>query len=368
MSEPPLYIGMISGTSRDGVDAALVSFAGNTPKVLAARCDPYPADLRRRLEALLGRAQRPTPRAAFDLDRPLAEHFATTAQRVLADAAVDAGAVAAIGSHGQTIWHDPDREPPESLQLGDPQHIANRTGITTLGDFRRADIEAGGQGAPLAPLLHRVLFAQPGATRVVLNLGGIANVSVLNGDGRVTGFDTGPANCLMDAWIQRHHGAAFDRDGDWAASANLDPALLEHLLDDPWFARQPPKSTGIEYFNLDWLDDRLEERPLNAATVQATLCELTAASVATAIAASDAEDVLVCGGGVHNRHLLERLRARLPGLAVRSTGDVGLDPDWIEAILFAWLARERLAGRSVDTRAVTGAGQAVQLGRIARPV
>jgi anhydro-N-acetylmuramic acid kinase len=359
---------MISGTSRDGVDAALVSFANDTPQVLATRCDPYPPELRRRLEALLVPPRRPTPWAAFQLDRPLADHFAATAQRLLADAAIDAPAVAAIGSHGQTVWHDPDREPPETLQLGDPRHIANRTGITTIGDFRRADIEAGGQGAPLAPLLHRVLFARPGATRVVLNLGGIANVSVLHGDGQVTGFDTGPANCLMDAWIQRHRNAAFDRDGAWAASAQPEQALLERLLADPWFARPPPKSTGIEYFNLDWLECRFGDQTPDAATVQATLCELTAASVATAIAGSGAEDVLVCGGGVHNAHLLERLRARLPGVAVRSTADAGLHPDWVEAVLFAWLARERLADRSLDTRAVTGAKHPVMLGRIARPV
>lgn len=359
---------MISGTSRDGVDAALVSFAGETPAVLAARCDPYPADLRRRLDGLLEPLRRPTPRAAFDLDRPLADHFAATARRLLADAAVDARAVAAIGSHGQTVWHDPDRNPPETLQLGDPQVIANATGITTIGDFRRADVEAGGQGAPLAPLLHRVLFARRGATRAVLNLGGIANVSVLAGDGRVTGFDTGPANCLMDAWIRRHRGVDFDRGGAWAAGADPDPALLERLLDDPWFSRPPPKSTGIEHFNLDWLDPRLGARPPDPATVQATLCELTAASVAPAVAASGADEVLVCGGGAHNTHLLERLRARLPGVAVRSTADVGLDPDWIEAILFAWLARERLADRALDTRAVTGAAHPVRLGRIARPV
>ena len=368
MSETPLYIGMISGTSRDGVDAALVSFANDNPTVLAARCDPYAPELRRRLDALLDPPRRPAPRAAFELDAPLADHFAATAQRLLADAGVAPTAVTAIGSHGQTVWHDPDRNPPETLQLGDPQRIANGTGITTVGDFRRADVEAGGQGAPLAPLLHRVLFARPAARRVVLNLGGIANVSILDGAERVTGFDTGPANCLMDAWIRRHRAAPYDRDGAWAASAQPDPGLLERLLADPWFSRPPPKSTGIEYFNLDWLERALGAPESDAARVQATLCELTAASVATAIAASGADDVLVCGGGAHNRHLLGRLRAHLPGVPVRSTDTEGLDPDWIEAILFAWLARERLAERPTDTRAVTGAERPVLLGRIAQPV
>jgi len=368
VSEPPLYIGMISGTSRDGVDAALVSFAGGSPTVLAARCDPYPPELLRRLEALLTPPRRPTPRAAFELDAPLADHFAATAQRLLAEAGVAPAAVTAIGSHGQTVWHDPDRTPPETLQLGDPQRIADRTGITTVGDFRRADVAAGGQGAPLAPLLHRVLFARAGRTRAVLNLGGIANVSLLDGTARVSGFDTGPANCLMDAWTRRHRDAAYDRDGAWAAGAQPDPVLLERLLADPWFSRPPPKSTGIEYFNLEWLDRALDTSAPDAARVQATLCELTAASVAAAIAASGAGDVLVCGGGVHNDHLLGRLRARLPGVSVRSTADAGLDPDWVEAVLFAWLARERLAERRLDTPPVTGAERPVRLGRIARPV
>lgn len=359
---------MISGTSRDGADAALVSFEGEAPAVLAARCDPYPEALKARLDALLSPPRRPTPREAFELDAPLADHFAATARRLLKDAGVDPSRVAAIGSHGQTVWHDPDRARPETLQLGDPQRIADLTGIVTVGDFRRADIEAGGQGAPLAPLLHRELFERAGARRVVLNLGGIANVSLLAGDGSVSGFDTGPANCLMDAWIRRHRGAEFDRDGAWAASAAPDPALLERLLADPWFARRPPKSTGIEHFNLDWLERALPAPPPDPAAVQATLCELTAASVCAAIDACAAAEVLVCGGGVHNRRLLERMRARLPGLPFRSTGDCGLDPDGVEAVLFAWLARERLAGRALDTRPVTGARQPVMLGRIARPV
>jgi anhydro-N-acetylmuramic acid kinase len=360
---------MISGTSRDGVDAALVSFEGDTPAVLAACCEPYPPPLRARLDDLLIPARRPTPRAAFELDAPLADHFAATARRLLDAAGVDPARVTAIGSHGQTVWHDPDRAPPETLQLGDPQRIADVTGITTVGDFRRADVEAGGQGAPLAPLLHRALFALPGTVRAVLNLGGIANVSLLDAAGRVTGFDTGPANCLMDAWIGRHRGAAFDRDGAWAASAAPDPDLLERLLADPWFERPPPKSTGLEYFNLGWLERRVTGLAgRDPAVVQATLCELTAASVAAALDGSGADDMLVCGGGAHNRHLLGRLQARLGGVTVRSTAAAGLDPDWIEAILFAWLARERLAGRALDTPPVTGAARPVLLGRIAHPV
>jgi len=368
VTDARLYLGMISGTSRDGADAALVSFEGAVPAVLAARCDPYPDALKARLDALLSPPRRPTPREAFELDAPLADHFAATALRLLEDAGVEAARVAAIGSHGQTVWHDPDRARPETLQLGDPQRIADRTGVVTVGDFRRADVEAGGQGAPLAPLLHRERFARAGALRVVLNLGGIANVSLLGGDGSVSGFDTGPANCLMDAWIRRHVGADYDRDGAWAASAEPDPDLLARLLADPFFARIPPKSTGIEHFNLEWLERALPATPVDPAVVQSTLCELTAASVCAAIETRGADEVLVCGGGVHNRSLLERMRARLPGLPFRSTAACGLDPDAVEAVLFAWLARERLAGRPLDTRAITGAREPVLLGRIARPV
>jgi anhydro-N-acetylmuramic acid kinase len=237
----------------------------------------------------------------------------------------------------------------------------------TVGDFRRADLEAGGQGAPLAPLLHRALFRPSRGRRAVLNLGGIANVSLLEDDGRVSGFDTGPANCLLDAWIRAHLGEAFDAAGAWAASGRADPALLERLLADPYFARRGPKSTGIEYFNLGWLRAGLQGFELSAKDVQSTLAELTAASVAAVVSPLAPADILVCGGGVHNRDLLRRLQNRLPGTPIRSTADCGLEPDWIEAVLFAWLARERLAGRPLDTRSITGARKPVLLGEIFDP-
>jgi anhydro-N-acetylmuramic acid kinase len=365
------FVGMISGTSRDGVDAAVVAFPQdspqNFPQVLGALCRPYPAALAARLDAVLATGRRPTDAARKELDRTLAAHFADTALTLLREAGVETGRVAAIGSHGQTVWHQPDGPHPESMQLGDPAAIARHTGIVTVGDFRRADIEAGGQGAPLAPLLHRALFHPGAGIRVVLNLGGIANVSVLAADGSVSGFDTGPANCLLDAWIRRCRGEAFDNNGGWAAGGRLDPAALERLLADPWFARPGPKSTGTEYFNLAWLQTRLGDYAPAAADLQATLAELTAASVADAIRPFTPGDVLVCGGGVHNTDLLRRLGRRLPDTPLRSTADCGLDPDWVEAVLFAWLARERLAGRAQDTRGITGARAAVLLGRVFEP-
>jgi anhydro-N-acetylmuramic acid kinase len=363
----PLYVGLISGTSRDGADAALLRLPAGTPELVATLCLPYPDDLAAALEGMLRAGRRPAATELRGLDPRLAAHFADAAERLLAEAGIPASAVSAIGSHGQTVWHAPEGPQPESIQLGDPARIAKLTGVTTVGDFRRADLEAGGQGAPLAPLLHRALFRPERGRRVVLNLGGIANVSVLDADGGVSGCDTGPANCLLDLWIRGQRGRPFDRDGAWAAGGTVDESLLADLLADPYFARPAPKSTGLEYFNSAWLQRRLAGRDPVARDVQATLAELSAVSVADAVRASGADDVLVCGGGVHNSDLLARLCRRLPGTPVQSTASAGLDPDWVEAVLFAWLARERLAGRCQDTRSITGARTPVLLGKIFDP-
>lgn len=362
---------MISGTSRDGVDAVLVRFAQDQPDLVETICVPYPPALARLLDRMVNTGQRPAEAALNNMDAQLADHFAGTVHLLLQKAAVKSQDITAIGSHGQTVWHEPGGEHPESIQLGNPQRIARQTGIVTVGDFRRADIEAGGQGAPLAPLLHRALF-RPSTemetnARVVLNLGGIANISVIYEDGRVSGYDTGPANCLMDAWIRDHRGEAFDRDGGWAAGGRCRPGLLESLLSDPYFQKSAPKSTGIEYFNLAWLDKYAPDPECDPRDVQATLAELTAATVADAIRNHEPGEVLVCGGGAHNRYLLQRLEALLPGTPVASTAGFGLDPDWVEAVLFAWLARERLAEHVLDTGSITGARKPVLLGNIARP-
>jgi anhydro-N-acetylmuramic acid kinase len=246
---------------------------------------------------------------------------------------------------------------PFTLQVGDPSVIAERCGIDVVADFRRGDVAAGGQGAPLLPALHAMLLAVPGRTRVVLNMGGIANITVLAADGRVLGFDTGPANGLMDAWCLRHRGEAFDRNGAFAAAGCVDEALLQALLADTYFALPPPKSTGREYFHLAWLEAHPGVASLPPADVQATLLEVTACSVAAAIRAhaSDAQDVLACGGGVHNPLLMHRLEALLAPRCVISTAACGIDPDYLEATAFAWLARQRLLGRPGNLPAVTGA-------------
>ncbi len=355
-----LFLGLISGTSADGIDAALVEFP-DTPgtaglRLLAARTTPWASQLRARLVAL---GQGGEPESLDELGRldvQVAVAFADAALGLLEAAGVAPGEVAAIGSHGQTIRHRPHGEAPFTMQIGDGSVIAERTGIATVADFRRRDVAAGGHGAPLVPAFHAALLHSPQEDRAVLNLGGIGNYTLLPRAGAVRGFDTGPANALLDAWCQRHTGADFDADGAFAASGSVDPALLQRLLDDPWFALPPPKSTGREQFHLDWVQARLagHESP---ADVQATLLELSAATAAGALLAHQpgTTRVIACGGGVRNPRLLERLAARLPGVAIEDTAAYGLDPDFVEAMAFAWLARQTLAGRPGNLPAVTGA-------------
>lgn len=365
-----LFIGMISGTSRDGVDGVLVSFDDDRPKILANRCDAYPEDLAAKLARLINTAHRPDEQGMRSLDIELADVFARTANALLEEAKVAAQQVSAIGSHGQTVWHDPASRPPESIQLGSPERIASATGITTIGSFRQADLDVGGEGAPLAPLLHRALMTPSSGKRAIVNLGGIANISIVDADGSVSGHDTGPANCLMDGWIARHREQRFDTGGAWADSGRVNRSLLEKLLDDAYIKRPPPKSTGVEYFNLRWLDQNLAaladaSTSLPPGDVQATLCEFTAITVADDIRLQgEVDDVLVCGGGVHNQSLMRRLQSSLGDVPVSSTASRSIDPDAVEATLFAWLARARLANQAQDTRQITGARQPVLLGEI----
>lgn len=369
--EETAYLGLISGTSRDGLDVALVGLGEGAPELIDARCFPFPAGLGHRLDHLITRNRRPGAGETDDLDRALGRHFARCCLGLLEEVGLSAKAVRAIGSHGQTVWHEPTGDDPVSLQLGDPRILAEETGIPVVADFRSADLRAGGHGAPLAPLLHRELFARL-APCAVLNLGGIANLTLLGSDGGVSGFDTGPANCLMDAWCRRHRELPYDEGGAWAAGGEVLPDLLGRLLEAPWFALPPPKSTGLEQFNLAWLEARLagDEPPRD---VQRTLLELTVSSVADALRAAVSRHeetpghLLLCGGGVHNAFLVARLGERLGEVAVESTMAHGVHPDWVEATLFAWLARERLAGRRFHTGPVTGARSPVMLGEVFEP-
>ncbi len=366
---PGYYIGLMSGTSMDGIDAALVRFGEHAVDVVATHEQPYPDTLR---QALRRAVETPVDQPIDDigsLDRQVGERFRDAALALLEASGVDAADVAAIGSHGQTIRHQPDAIAPYSLQIGNPATIASGTGISTVADFRSADIAAGGQGAPLVPPFHAWLFGADPCNRVILNLGGIANVTLLRADGSpVVGFDTGPGNTLLDAWIRKHRNRAFDRDGAWAAGGSCIDDLLDRLLTCPYFEHEPPKSTGLEEFNLDWLA-RHEIDAYAPEDVQATLAELTARSVADAVRrhAPATRDLFVCGGGAHNSELMRRLGRNLAGTSIESTAAAGLDPDWVEAAAFAWLAMRTMNDETGNLPSVTGASRKVVLGAIHSP-
>lgn len=363
-----LFLGLISGTSMDGVDAALIRREGAKIELLAAGTTPYPSPLRKTLGTLAAGAASGAVLAELGrADVAVGETFAGAASELLAEAAIAPGEVRAIGSHGQTVLHRPDLG--FSLQIGDPARIAANTGILTVADFRRADLAAGGEGAPLAPILHRALFADAHEARGVLNLGGISNLTVLAPGRPVLAFDIGPANTLLDALAREQTGAGCDRDGALAAAGRVHEPLLDALLADPWLARPPPKSTGPEYFNLDWVRTRSESAGLDAPDLAATFAELAAATVALALEAQGLAQALLlcCGGGVHNPELMRRLAARLPAARVQTTAAYGADPDYIEAMCFAWLAGETLAGRAGNLPEVTGAKRAVVLGAVYTP-
>ena len=364
-----LYLGLISGTSADGIDAALCSFEPS-PRLHAALTHAYPPQLRARILALAQGDGATTLDEIGALDARIGACFAEAAQALLQRTQTDAKNVRAVGSHGQTLRHRPYADPRFTLQLGDPNLIAERLRITTVADFRRADFAAGGQAAPLLPILHAALFARAGETRSVLNLGGISNLTVLRADGTVIGFDIGPANGLLDAWCALHTGETFDRDGAFAARGHVDHALLERLLEDDYFRAAPPKSTGREHFHLDWLRARLGANANAPDDVQATLVELTARSVADAVHAhaNDAREIGVCGGGVHNPLLMHALRSALAPRCVHSVAEFGVDPDYVEAMAFAWLARERLANRPGNLPSVTGARGLRVLGGVYAPL
>ena len=356
MQPASTYLGLISGTSADAIDAALVEFSGPTPRCIGNLAVPYASTLKQRiLELALGRAV-PSFDAIGELDVEIAEAFADAAAALIKHTGIDRRRIRAVGSHGQTLWHRPYATHPFTIQLGDANVIAERLGITTVADFRRRDIAAGGQGAPLAPAFHAACFGAANETRAILNLGGIANLTLLAPGAPVRGFDTGPASALLDAWCLEHTGAAFDRDGSLAASGQVLEPLLERLLDTPYFAMPAPKSTGRETFQLEWLNTFLSATE-NVADVQATLLQLTVRSIVAALhrECRHATRVIACGGGVHNAHLMGALRAQLAPVLLETTQAHGVDPDFVEAIAFAWLARETIEGRPGNRPEVTGA-------------
>lgn len=363
-----LYIGLISGTSMDAVDAALVAFGDGGVRVVATHSAPVPDDLRHELHVL---AQDPSAAAIrfWTADARLGTVFADAVLALLDTAGTDARDVAAIGSHGQTVYHAPRAATPITVQLGDPSIIAERTGISTVADFRRRDIAGGGEGAPLAPAFHRAVFSAPGVERGILNLGGIANLSVLSADPARSplGFDTGPANTLLDAWARSRFGADMDRDAALAREGKVLRPLLAALLAEPYFDRAPPKSTGRELFNPSWLDARLATHPeAGPHDVLRTLCELTVETAVAAVErfAPQTQELWLCGGGARNPLLATRLAERAAPRRVETTEGLGFHPDWVEAATFAWLAMRTLGGEAGNAPTVTGAEREVVLGGI----
>jgi anhydro-N-acetylmuramic acid kinase len=355
----------MSGTSLDGVDAALADFSGPAPRTLATHFSPFEADLRAELLALQGVVENELERAAVVANR-LVRAYAAAAAEVLRAAGLKPDAIRALGAHGQTIRHRPDLG--YTLQLNNPALLAELTGIAVAADFRARDVAAGGQGAPLVPAFHQAVFGAPGQARVIVNIGGIGNITLLQSDGSVLGFDTGPGNVLMDLWIAQNQGKTFDEQGTWAATGRVLPDLLAHLLAEPYLALPPPKSTGRDLFNPDWLARHVATAAdSKSADVQATLCEYTAATIADAIArqtGSDPLDVFVCGGGAHNATLMARLAARAPQWRWQSTAALGVAPDWVEALAFAWLAHRLLESQPGNLASVTGAAGPRVLGAL----
>lgn len=375
-----LYVGLMSGTSLDGLDAVLVEIGAPAaesphdppkPRIVHALALPYPADLKAAVLAVC-RDQAAPLRVLGRIDVELARWYSRAVQQLLSEAGVLPAAVRAVGSHGQTVHHEPGGDTPFTMQLGDPNLLAARTGITVVADFRRRDMALGGQGAPLAPGFHDAVFRHPTRCRVVLNCGGIANISVLAPGRECIGYDTGPANILLDAWVQARAGLPFDAGGAWAMQGRVDPPLLARMRADPYFALPPPKSTGREHFNLAWIEGHLDAcraagpgTPLPDADVQRTLLELSAATVADAIARhAGSGDLLVAGGGAYNTALLARLRALCPAWVVDTTASQGIPPEHVEATAFAVFAQRTMHGLTGNLPSVTGASRRCLLGGI----
>lgn len=373
-----LYIGLMSGTSMDGVDAALVVFRSKKAHLIKTTSIEIPAKIKSALTALcLG--ENISLKLLGETDTQMGNIFADAVLTLLKKAKINAHEIAAIGSHGQTIYHQPNSSHPFTMQIGDPNVIAARTNITVVADFRRKDIALGGQGAPLVPAFHAYLFRNSGQGSVVgdqqlknqwiLNLGGIANLTYLSADASkpIIGFDTGPGNTLLDLWCEKQRNQPFDRNGEWARSGKLNTELLARLLDDPYFKKPFPKSTGRDYFHLNWLKNSGSDHiniEISPADIQNTLTELTAKTISDAISHTPTPTVWFCGGGAYNIFLIERLRAHLPNVEIKSTHEIGIDPKWMEACAFAWLAKQTLEKKPGNCPSVTGATYATILGAV----
>ncbi|MBS3805184.1 MAG: anhydro-N-acetylmuramic acid kinase [Oleiphilaceae bacterium] len=362
------YVGLMSGTSMDGIDAALVSFVQGALTLHALRTLPYPPDLRARLERLS--QNQGTPDEIGEVDHQLGHLFGEAASQVIESSGIPLTDIVAIGSHGQTVRHQPKGISRFSMQLGDPNMIAERTGITTIADFRRRDMAAGGEGAPLVPAFHRAFFGSLTEDRCIINIGGIANITWLphKDPEQASGFDTGPGNALMDAWCHDQTGRHFDEEGRWASKGQVDEALLADMLTDGYFTAPVPKSTGKEKFNLSWIRTMLARHPgTSAVDVQRTLLELSAQTIAQQLPTASEGKLYICGGGVNNLALMDTLAAACPQYDIESTQALGLDPQWVEAAAFAWLAKQTVEASSGNLPKVTGARGKRILGALYQP-
>lgn len=364
-----LFIGLMSGTSLDGIDAGLFDFASENPITLSTLTTRFPVTVQQDLLALCTPGDNEIERLGV-LDNILGELYAKAVNQLLQQTGIAHKEVKAIGCHGQTLRHRPPNNKSGkgfTLQIGDPNTLAELTGITTVADFRRRDMAVAGQGAPLAPAFHNAVFGSAKENRLVLNIGGIANITILPAQrGTVQGFDTGPGNVLMDCWAREAFGVNYDHNGDFAAQGSVNAILLQQMLADAYFMRTPPKSTGREYFTRDWLQAHLNRHKPGKHDVMATLCSLTVDAIANDIQqyAAATQRVLVCGGGVHNRSLMLNLQHRFNRIPIESTLAYGIDPDFVEAAAFAWLAKQTLCGKSGNLPSVTGAEKPVILGGI----
>jgi anhydro-N-acetylmuramic acid kinase len=360
----------MSGTSLDAIDAVLIDFGtGQSPKLISAYNHPIPAAVRSEIELICQPGVDEINRMG-SLDRRVGELFAEATHALLRQANIQGVLIRAIGSHGQTIRHHPDKSTPFTLQIGDPNTIAFRTGITTVADFRRMDMAAGGQGAPLVPAFHDATLRDANENRVVVNIGGMANITVLAKNMAVTGFDTGPGNVLMDSWIQKKRQLPYDQNGAWASSGQCHIGLLDQLLSHPYIHAPAPKSTGRETFHLAWLESVLTTfTSVSDEDIQRTLLEFTARSITLPINVLpiSTDRVLLCGGGSHNDLLRERIGGLIPDINTSTTTDAGIDADWLEAIAFAWLAKQRIESKPGNIPAVTGASRHCILGSVYLP-
>jgi anhydro-N-acetylmuramic acid kinase len=354
----------MSGTSLDGVDAVLVDLSRPAPRQLATHYQPFDEQLKDALLALHLPGHNELHLAQV-IGNQLARLYALSIFPLLSQTGIAAAQVSAIGCHGQTIRHCPEHG--YTLQIGNAALLAESTGITVVSDFRSRDIAAGGQGAPLVPAFHDHVLRHPATHRVIVNIGGISNLTNLPPDAPTTGFDCGPGNLLMDTWSTKHTGKAYDENGSWASSGKLLPGLLERMLDEPFFSLAPPKSSGRDLFNMAWLNSRLHGNEA-AVDVQATLLELTSQTIAQAIRqhCPGAREIYVCGGGAHNMALLKRLSGLLADCSIQTTGTLGIDGDYLESIAFAWLAQQALHGKPGNLPLVTGAKHPCILGAVYR--